>query len=85
MSGKRQNHELRLDFDAPARSEAPSADGGGTETLATSRDTESPATADTLMEEVLKGENLKEALKRVKANKGSAGVDGIPYGISLAT
>ena len=29
------------------------------------------------MEEVLKRENLKEALKRVKANKGSAGVDGM--------
>jgi len=32
------------------------------------------------MEEVCERENLKEALRRVKANKGSAGVDGIPVG-----
>src|ERR1700746_4146360 len=30
-----------------------------------------------LMEEVCERENLKEALRRVKANKGSPGVDGI--------
>jgi RNA-directed DNA polymerase len=29
------------------------------------------------MEEVCEQENLKEALRRVKANKGSAGVDGM--------
>ena len=29
------------------------------------------------MEEVCERENLKEALRRVKANKGSAGVDGM--------
>jgi RNA-directed DNA polymerase len=29
------------------------------------------------MEEVVERENLKEALKRVKANKGSPGVDGM--------
>jgi RNA-directed DNA polymerase len=38
---------------------------------------ESPANTDRLMEEVCERENLKEALRRVKANKGSAGVDGI--------
>ncbi len=32
------------------------------------------------MEEVCERENLKEALRRVKANKGSAGVDGITVG-----
>ena len=30
-----------------------------------------------MMEEVVERENLKEALKRVKANKGSPGVDGM--------
>jgi RNA-directed DNA polymerase len=33
-----------------------------------------------LMEEVCERENLKEAMRRVKANKGSAGVDGMTVG-----
>ncbi len=32
------------------------------------------------MEEVCERENLKEALRQVKGNKGSAGVDGITVG-----
>ena len=39
--------------------------------------TESPASTNRLMEEVCERENLKEALRRVKANKGSPGVDGM--------
>jgi RNA-directed DNA polymerase len=77
MSGKRQNNQLRLDFEGGVRSETPKIAGEGTETLAADRATESPAKTDTLMEEVLQRANLKEALKRVKANKGSAGVDGM--------
>ena len=42
--------------------------------------TESPANTNRLMEEVCERENLKEALRRVKANKGNAGVDGITVG-----
>jgi RNA-directed DNA polymerase len=38
-------------------------------------DPESPASMNRLMEEVCERENLKEALRRVKANKGSAGID----------
>jgi RNA-directed DNA polymerase len=77
MSGKRQNNQLQLDFEAESRSETPRAADKGTETLAADRATESPAKTDMLMEEVLERENLKEALKRVKANRGSAGVDGM--------
>ena len=44
---------------------------------AAKRGTESPAIAEQLMEEVCERENCKQALKRVKANKGSAGVDGM--------
>jgi RNA-directed DNA polymerase len=43
-------------------------------------DPESPASTNRLMEEVCERANLKEALRRVKANKGSAGVDGITVG-----
>jgi RNA-directed DNA polymerase len=77
MSGKRQNYQLKLDLAAESRSETPRAADKGTETLAANRATESPAKTDTLMEEVLERENLKEALRRVKANKGSAGIDGM--------
>jgi RNA-directed DNA polymerase len=38
---------------------------------------ESLASTDKLMEEVCERENLKEALRRVKANGGAAGVDGM--------
>ena len=40
-------------------------------------DPESPAGTHRLMEEVCERENLKAALRRVKANKGSPGVDGM--------
>jgi len=50
---------------------------GGTESSAGKRGTKSPAIAEQLMEEVCGRENCKQALKRVKANKGSAGVDGM--------
>ncbi|MFY9528065.1 MAG: hypothetical protein WBC04_02100 [Candidatus Acidiferrales bacterium] len=39
--------------------------------------TESPAMAERLMEEVCERENCKQALRRVKGNKGSPGVDGM--------
>ncbi len=77
MSGKRQNHQLKLAFAVESRSETPRVADRGTETLAANRTTESPAKTDTLMAEVLERENLKEALRRVKANKGSAGMDGM--------
>ena len=44
---------------------------------AVKRGTESPAIGEQLMEEVCERENCKQALARVKANKGSAGVDGM--------
>jgi RNA-directed DNA polymerase len=77
MSGKRQNNQLQLAFAAESRSETPRVASEGTETLQANCDTESPAITEKLMEEVLERENLKEALKRVKANQGSAGVDGM--------
>src|SRR5262249_16668016 len=48
----------------------------GTETLVAKRQTESLAGTERLMEEVCERENCKQALQRVKANKGSPGVDG---------
>jgi RNA-directed DNA polymerase len=45
--------------------------------MAANPEPESPSACDRLMEEVCERENLKQALKRVKANKGAPGVDGM--------
>jgi RNA-directed DNA polymerase len=72
MSGKRQKHQLELAFMAGARDEIFGSAGEGTEPSMAKSKAESPAKADELMEEILDPGNLREALKRVKANKGSA-------------
>jgi RNA-directed DNA polymerase len=77
MSEKRQKNQLELTFMAEKRSEASRAIKEGTESLVAERSAESPAISEALMEEVIEGENLKQALGRVKANKGSPGVDGM--------
>src|ERR1700722_4886619 len=75
MSDKRQKNQLELAFTDESRSEAPRVSEEGTETLTAKRGTESPAIGERLMEEVCERENCKQALARVKANQGSAGVD----------
>jgi RNA-directed DNA polymerase len=77
MSDKRQNNQLMLAFAREYRGEAPNDLGGGTESFTAKRGTESPAIGEQLMEEVCGRENCKQALARVKANKGSDGVDGM--------
>ena len=77
MSDKRQNIQLLLAFMEEDRGEAPNGLREGTETLTAKRGTESPAISEQLIEEVCERENCKQALKRVKANKGSPGVDGM--------
>lgn len=49
----------------------------GTETSTAKRAYENPADTESLMEEVCERINCEQALKRVKANKGAAGVDGM--------
>ena len=77
MSDKRQKNQLVLAFTDEGRSEAPRASAEGTESLVAKCGTESLAIGEQLMEEVCERENCKQALARVKANKGSAGVDGM--------
>jgi len=77
MSGKRQKNQLVLAFLAEDRGEAPRGAEEGTESFVVKRRTESQAIGEEWMEEVCERENCKQALARVKANKGSAGVDGM--------
>jgi RNA-directed DNA polymerase len=80
MSGQRQKNRPEqevLAFPGESRSDAPKTTGKGTETLVAKRKTESLAGTERLMEEVCELENGKQALQRVKANKGSPGVDGM--------
>ena len=77
MREERPKNQRQLAFPTAKRGEAPGIVAGGTESLAVERGIESPAGTERLMEEVVERENLKEALKRVKANKGSPGVDGM--------
>ncbi len=77
MNDKRQKNQLVLACLEEDRGEAPKGLQEGTESSAGKRGMESPAITEQLMEEVCGRENCKQALKRVKANKGSAGVDGM--------
>ena len=77
MDDKRQKNQLVLAFMEEERGEAPKGLQEGTESSAGKRGIESPAIAEQLMEEVCGRENCKQALKRVKANKGNPGVDGM--------
>lgn len=77
MSDKRRNNQLVLAFVEEGRGEAPKGLEAGTESLAAKHGAESPARDEQRMEEVCERENCKRALARVRANKGSAGIDGM--------
>lgn len=77
MSSKRQKTQLLLAFAAESRDEFPRAAVEGTELSMAKRDAESPTQMASLMEEVCERGNLWKALKRVQANKGAPGVDGM--------
>jgi RNA-directed DNA polymerase len=82
MGDKRQKNQQQmvLAFTGEGRSEAPRARREGTESLTAKRACESPVVAGQVMEEVCDRENLKRALRRVKSNKGSPGIDGMTVG-----
>jgi RNA-directed DNA polymerase len=77
MDDRRQKNQLVLAWGEEKRGEAPKLISAGTESSAAKHGTESPAITEPLMEEVCERENCKCALKRVKANKGSPGMDGM--------
>lgn len=77
MSVKRQKNQTQLAFQFGEGSEAPETAAEGTETITVRRILESPAGDQQQMEEIVGVENIREALKRVSANKGSPGIDGM--------
>src|SRR6201987_3361158 len=74
-SDKRLNIQLRLDFSSAETGEAREAGREDIESLSVVNESERPANTSRVMEEVCERANLKEALRQVKGNKGSAGVD----------
>src|ERR1700680_2236518 len=74
---KQQNLQMELDFSSAPTGEAREAGRKETEPPAATSGTENPASTNRLMEAVCERENLKAALRQVKANKGSPGVDGM--------
>src|SRR3954447_22161796 len=69
-------YQLSLAFMMEGRGETPDASHEGTESPTAKREPETPATGESLMEEVCERENLEDAWHRVRSNKGSPGVDG---------
>src|ERR1017187_5571647 len=67
---KRQNIQKKLDFSSEQTGEARQAGREETEARQAMHEPESPANTIRLMEEVCERENLLEALRRVKGNKG---------------
>ncbi len=74
---KQQNIQKQLDFAVAPTGEAREANSEETESSGAKNESEKPASTDRIMEEICEWENLKDAMWRVKANKGSAGIDGV--------
>lgn len=79
MGGKRQKRQLELAFPREGRGEAPDRLEQRVEPSMVKYASESTASTQ-VMEEVCSRENMMEAYKRVKRNKGSPGVDGLTVG-----
>jgi RNA-directed DNA polymerase len=77
MSEKRQKNQEQLALPFAGGSEAPLGEREGAEALRVRRETEDAAGNQRVMEEVCEQGNRREALKRVRANKGSPGIDGM--------
>ena len=74
-SDKRLNIQLRLDFSPTSTGEARQARWEDLESFSAVHEPEHPADMSRIMEEICERANLKEALRQVRSNKGSAGVD----------
>ena len=75
LEGDKRLIQLRLDFSSAPTGEARQAGREDIESLSVVNEPERPANTSRIMEEVCERANLKEALRQVRDNKGSAGVD----------
>src|SRR5207247_4453572 len=73
----RLNFQLRLDFSSAPTGEARQAGREDIESPSAVSEPERPANTRRTMEDVCERANLKKALRHVRSNKGSAGVDGM--------
>src|SRR6476661_2180986 len=74
---KRLNLQLRLDFSSAPTGEARQAGREDIESASAANESERPANTSRILEDICERANLKEALRQVRSNKGSAGVDGM--------
>src|SRR5438105_7462237 len=77
MRGKRQKIQYSVALEPMGQGETPVSGYQGTEPFVAKPTSESPASAEQLMEEVCERENLVRAWKRVRRNQGSPGVGGM--------
>jgi len=77
MSGQRLTEQLQLVFTTTEEGTPSFVAEGDAEPVVAKCEPERPAVTNSLMEAVCERENLKKALRRVKANKGSPGGDGM--------
>src|ERR1700674_419639 len=77
MNGQRLTEQLELVFTSAAEAVPSTVVREDAEPVVAKCEPERPAVINSLMEAVCERENLKKALRRVKANKGSPGVDGM--------
>ena len=77
MTGPRLTEQLSLAFTPADDEPSPPVNGEGAEPVVATDGPERPVVDHSLMEAICERENLKRALRRVKANKGSPGVDGM--------
>src|SRR5690349_24220341 len=80
MSGMRQKIQYSLALVPEGRGEAPDRGHQGTEPPVAKPAPERPACAEQMMEAVCDRGNLVRAWKRVRSNRGGAGVDGMTIG-----
>lgn len=77
MGETRQKNQQQLALPFAGGSEASRSETEGIEAPRVKRETENPAGSQGVMEKVCERENRREALKRVRANQGSPGIEGM--------